>query len=171
MNGGGFKYRIERNQFAILDSMSVIKKVVFGVATFGVLIIYSLSVRFQQSKVGSIISQSRNTNLTSDNISNTNSSRNDAFKDGNYTGNVVDAYYGNVQVAVVISSGRLTDIKFLQTPDSEQESIFINQQAKPQLKQEAIQSQSPNVNTISGATFTTQAFNKSLTNALSQAHV
>ncbi|MEO6761155.1 MAG: FMN-binding protein [Candidatus Saccharimonadales bacterium] len=151
--------------------MGVIKKVVYGAASLSVLIIYSLSVRSEQSKVDSTVSRSKNTHLASNNISSTDSPRYGTLKNGNYTGNVVDAYYGNVQVAAVISGGKLTDIEFLQTPNGEQESIFINQQAKPRLKQEAIKSQSPNVNTISGATFTTQAFKESLTSALSQANV
>lgn len=151
--------------------MDVIKKVAYGAVTLSMFIIYSLIVRFQQPKTDSTVSHSKDTNMVSHNISNTDSSGTETLKDGNYTGSIIDAYYGSVQVAVVVSGGRLAEINFLQTPDGEQESVFINQQARPQLKQEAIQSQSPNVNTISGATFTTQAFKKSLTNAISQARV
>ena len=39
----------------------------------------------------------------------------------------------------------------------------------PYLKQEAIKSQSSNVSLITGATFTSQAFNTSLSDALNQA--
>jgi uncharacterized protein with FMN-binding domain len=46
---------------------------------------------------------------------------------------------------------------------------MINQQAMPMLKQEAIQKQAARVDIISGATFTSQAFVQSLTNALDQA--
>jgi len=91
------------------------------------------------------------------------------YKEGTYTGSVADAYYGNVQVAVVISGGKLTDIKVLQYPNTHSTSVAINQQALPYLKQEAIQAQSANVQIISGATFTSQAFAQSLSAALSQA--
>lgn len=92
-----------------------------------------------------------------------------AYADGSYTGNVVDAYYGPVQVEAVIRNGQLTDVKFLQYPNSHSASVYINQQAMPYLTQEAIQAQSASVNGVSGATFTSQAFVQSLSSALSQA--
>jgi uncharacterized protein with FMN-binding domain len=91
-----------------------------------------------------------------------------SYKDGNYTGSVADAYYGNVQVAVTISGGKITAVKFLQYPDTHSTSVVINQQAMPYLQQEAIQAQSANVQLISGATFTSQAFIQSLSVALAQ---
>ena len=45
----------------------------------------------------------------------------------------------------------------------------INQQAMPVLKQEAIQAQSAQVDGVSGATDTSDAFVQSLTSALTQA--
>ena len=91
------------------------------------------------------------------------------YKDGTYTGSTEDAYYGNVQVSATVSGGKLSDVNFLQYPDSHDTSVMINQQAMPYLKQEAIQAQSAQVQVISGATFTSQAFIQSLTNALSSA--
>jgi len=46
---------------------------------------------------------------------------------------------------------------------------MINSQAMPYLTQEAIHTQSANVNGVSGATQTSRAFIESLTSALSQA--
>jgi uncharacterized protein with FMN-binding domain len=92
------------------------------------------------------------------------------YKDGQYTGSTADAFYGYIQVLAVISGGKLTDVQFLQHPDENPNSININSQAMPYLKQEAIQAQSANVNIISGATDTSQAFIQSLSSALSQAH-
>lgn len=92
-----------------------------------------------------------------------------AYKDGTYTGSVADAFYGNIQVQVVVSGGKLTDVVFLQHPGDRRESIMINDQAMPLLKQEALQAQSAQVDGVSGATDTSQAFVQSLTVALSQA--
>ncbi|HEY5152716.1 MAG TPA: FMN-binding protein [Candidatus Saccharimonadales bacterium] len=92
-----------------------------------------------------------------------------AYKDGKYTGSVADAYYGYIQVLAVISGGKLTDVQFLQHPSDRSTSIEINSQAMPYLKQEALQAQSANVNIISGATDTSQAFIQSLSSALSSA--
>lgn len=91
------------------------------------------------------------------------------YKDGTYTGNVADAFYGNIQVSVNIQNGKIANVQFLQYPSDRSRSILINQQAMPYLQQEAIQAQSANVDIVSGATDTSQAFIASLSSALSQA--
>lgn len=91
------------------------------------------------------------------------------YKDGNYTGKSYNAYWGNVQVSVSITNGKISNVKFLQYPNTHSTSVYINQQVMPYLKQEAIKAQSSNVQLISGATFTSQAFQQSLQSALSQA--
>lgn len=91
------------------------------------------------------------------------------YKDGQYTGDSVDAYYGNVQVKVIIQNGRITDVRFLDYPQDRSNSTRISNRAMPQLTQEAISAQSANVNGVSGASETSQAFVKSLTSALNQA--
>lgn len=92
-----------------------------------------------------------------------------SFKDGEYTGDTVDAYYGNVQVKAVISRGKITDVQFLQYPNDRRTSIEINTMAMPYLKQEAIQAQIAQVDIVSGATQTSLAFQKSLQAAFNKA--
>lgn len=91
------------------------------------------------------------------------------YKDGTYTGPVTNAFYGNIQVAVTISGGKITDVNFLQYPHDRGTSVQINSQAMPQLKSEAIAAQSANVDVVSGATQSSQAFQQSLAAALAQA--
>lgn len=91
------------------------------------------------------------------------------YVDGNYTGSAADAYYGNVQVQAVVSGGKLTNVQFLQYPNTHSTSVYINSQAMPYLTQEAIQAQSANVDIVSGATDTSMAFQQSLAAALAQA--
>jgi uncharacterized protein with FMN-binding domain len=98
----------------------------------------------------------------------TNSSQT-SYKDGMYTGSAADAFYGTIQVQATIQNGKITDVQFLQYPKDRDDSVQINQSAMPQLKQEAIQAQSANVDIVSGATDSSQAFMQSLTNALTQA--
>ncbi len=93
------------------------------------------------------------------------------YKNGSYIGSVADAFYGNIQVKAVISGGKLTNVIFLQYPNDRGNSIEINSQAMPYLKQEAIQAQSANVNGVSGATASSGAFIQSLGDALAQAAV
>lgn len=157
------------------------KKFIIGLGIFGVFVVYSLGIRHQQPVVGkptAISTGSRtaspNSNTAPSSNSNNSSSTTPStsltgYKDGTYTGTSADAYYGNVQVAATIQNGKITDVKFLQYPDTHQTSVYINQQAMPYLQQEAIQAQSSHVNVITGATFTSQAFAQSLASALSQA--
>lgn len=91
------------------------------------------------------------------------------YKNGTYTGHVVDAYYGNIQVSATIQGGKLTDVQFLQYPSDRGTSIRINTNAMPILKSEAIQAQSAVVNGVSGASETSSAFKTSLSTALAMA--
>ncbi len=91
------------------------------------------------------------------------------YRDGEYTGAVADAYYGNVQVKAVVRSGQLADVSFLTYPNHRRTSVRINDYAMPYLTSEAVQAQSANVNIISGATLTSEAFAQSLQSALDAA--
>ena len=95
--------------------------------------------------------------------------RRGSYKDGIYAGTIEDAYYGYIQVQVSISNGSISDVSFLQYPNDNGTSIYINSQAMPVLKSEAIQAQSAQVDIVSGASDTSMAFQNSLANALSQA--
>ncbi len=91
------------------------------------------------------------------------------YRDGKYTGAVVDAYFGNVQVTVIVQEGKITGVQFLQYPNDRSTSREISAMAMPLLKSEAIAAQSANVDIVSGATQTSSAFKQSLADALSQA--
>lgn len=91
------------------------------------------------------------------------------WKDGTFIGDSIYAYYGNVQVSATISNGNLSGISFLDYPQDRSTSLQKSNYALPRLKSEAINSQSANVNTISGVTYTSEAFIQSLTSALNQA--
>ncbi|MCE9541798.1 FMN-binding protein [Candidatus Kaiserbacteria bacterium] len=91
------------------------------------------------------------------------------YKDGTYTGVSAYAYYGQVQVQVKIANGKIADVTFLDYPQDRGTSRQINSYAMSQLTQEAIAAQSANVNGVSGASDTSEAFKQSLTSALSQA--
>ena len=91
------------------------------------------------------------------------------YKDGTYIGNSVDVYYGIVQVKAMVAGGKLSDVIFLSYPQDRSHSLQLSNRAMPILKSEAIQSQSSNVNTVSGATDTSSGFVQSLQSALVQA--
>lgn len=138
------------------------------VAVIAILSIAVLAFHKNEHKISPASSLSNGSGTNNSSSGNTTSS-NTVYKDGTYTGSVANAYYGNIQVGVVIQGGKIVKVNFLQTINDNPTSTYINQQADPYLKQEAIQAQSAQVNIISGATFSSQAFIQSLSSALNQA--
>ena len=91
------------------------------------------------------------------------------YRDGSYTGSDENAYYGRVQVQVTVAGQRITSVNVLDYPQDRRTSRYINSQALPLLKQEVIAADSAMIDTVSGATLTSEAYIRSLGNALSQA--
>jgi uncharacterized protein with FMN-binding domain len=89
---------------------------------------------------------------------------------GTFTGVDVPNRFGDVQVRVIITNGRITDVQALRLPSDRAESAYISQIAGPMLRTEALQAQSANIDIISGATYTSESYAESLNSALLQAH-
>ena len=92
------------------------------------------------------------------------------FKDGLYTGQDVFTQFGDVQVKITISGGRIADVQAVQLPFDRPRSAEISQFAAPQLHDEVLQAQSAQIDTLSGATYTSDAYAQSVQAALDQAH-
>jgi uncharacterized protein with FMN-binding domain len=86
-------------------------------------------------------------------------------------GALVQTPYGDVQVQVVLVGTRIADVTPLHLTDSSGTSVDISAQAEPLLRQEALTAQSAKIDTISGATYTSQGYQASLQAALDAAHV
>jgi len=150
----------------------MLKKIIvtgFVLLTF---VVYSIHQRSDTTPLVAQLSQTtmpNTTNTPSTSNNTTVSTPSITYKDGNYTGSTADAYYGYIQVRAIISGGKITDIQFLQHPNDRGTSVEINNYAMPILKQQAIQVQSAQVDGVSGASDTSQAFIQSLDDALQQA--
>jgi uncharacterized protein with FMN-binding domain len=81
------------------------------------------------------------------------------------TGRAVATRFGDFQVEIEVENGVLVDIVTLQEP-GDRRSLRINQTALPRYEEAAIESQSANIDVISGATVTWQAYTVSLQAAL-----
>ncbi len=68
-----------------------------------------------------------------------------------------------------IQNGSLIAVAVVQYPDSDGKSVRINQQALPQLQSEALSAQNAQVDTVSGATYTSNAYVTSLQSAIDEA--
>ena len=88
-------------------------------------------------------------------------------KDGTYTGPSVNVNYGNVQVMITVSNGRITDAVAVKAPKGKNDR-YTNM-AVPILKQQTLQAQSANIQGASGASYTSYGWFKSLQGALADA--
>jgi uncharacterized protein with FMN-binding domain len=85
-----------------------------------------------------------------------------------YQGPVVSDPFGGVQAMVTVTGKKITDVA-ISAPQDNPRSASINQQAVPLLRSETLQAQSAQINTVSGATYTSQAYTQSLQAALDKA--
>lgn len=88
---------------------------------------------------------------------------------GTFTGSVVQNPFGEVQVQVTLSGGKITDVTALQLP-THGRSGFISQAVAPILQGEVMSAQSASIDIVSGATYTSEAYAQSLQSALDQTH-
>ena len=86
---------------------------------------------------------------------------------GTFTGPVVNVNYGNVQVEITVSNGKITDARALQAPSGRNDR-YTNY-ALPLLKQQTLAAQSTNIQGASGASYTTYGWRKSLQGAMAKA--
>lgn len=83
------------------------------------------------------------------------------------TGDVAATRWGPVQVALVLdTSGRITAVQVLQQPSGNGRDREINSYALPQLVSETLSAQSARIDTVSGATVTSEGYLTSLQSAL-----
>lgn len=83
-----------------------------------------------------------------------------------FNGSTVDTRYGPVQVQAQLTNGTITEVAVIAYPDTEDESLSINASALPQLRTEVLAAQRADVDTVSGATYTSDAYRQSLQAAI-----
>jgi uncharacterized protein with FMN-binding domain len=78
--------------------------------------------------------------------------------------------FGTVQVAVTFRGSQIADVAVVQTPNRDGRSIQIANRAVPTLRDEVIQSQSAQIDTVSGATYTSEGYAQSVQSAIDKHH-
>lgn len=81
-------------------------------------------------------------------------------------GAVIDTKYGTVQVRVVILDQVITDVVAVKLTDSNSTSVEVSARAAPILREEVLAAQSAQVDVVSSATYTSEAYLTSLQAAL-----
>jgi uncharacterized protein with FMN-binding domain len=95
------------------------------------------------------------------------------LKNGQYTGQDITTRFGDVQVQITVSNGHITDVQAPLLPGDRARSFEISQTAGPILNNEALQAVSAKtaqVDIVSGATYTSDAYIQSLQSAIDRAH-
>jgi uncharacterized protein with FMN-binding domain len=82
------------------------------------------------------------------------------------TGDVEPTQYGNAQVRVTVSGGKITKIEALQLQGNDPKSVAISSYAEPLLRASALSKQSADIDMVSGATYTSESYQASLQSAL-----
>jgi uncharacterized protein with FMN-binding domain len=85
------------------------------------------------------------------------------------TGDTIQTRWGPVQVKITVKSGKLTEVTAMQYPTDNPRDQEINSFALPRLRSEALQAQSADIDTVSGATYTSDGYRQSLQSALDSA--
>ncbi|MER6290052.1 FMN-binding protein [Streptomyces sviceus] len=88
---------------------------------------------------------------------------------GAVTGDVVQTQYGPVQVRITVSGNKITKAEAVQAPkggESDQKTAL----SVPKLNQAVVAKQSPQIDTVSGATYTSEGYKKSLQSAIDKAN-
>jgi hypothetical protein len=82
------------------------------------------------------------------------------------TGNVANTAYGPVQIQVLLKQNKITKVTVLQQPQSTSNDIRIGDFAFPKLISETLAAQSAKIDMVSGATYTSGGYIKSLQSVL-----
>jgi len=91
--------------------------------------------------------------------------------DGTYTGDSAATRYGDVQVEIDVSSGHIADIRVVKSPNRDRTCVAISQRAVPVLIADGLAAQSANIHVVSGATYTSKGYQKSLQSAIDKAGI
>lgn len=85
------------------------------------------------------------------------------------TGAAIDTEYGPVQVRLTLAHGKITKARAIKFPNDRNRSVEINRFAVPRLTRETVAAQSAQIDAVSGASYTSEGYIRSLQSALDQA--
>jgi uncharacterized protein with FMN-binding domain len=87
------------------------------------------------------------------------------------TGDAVLTRWGTVQVQIVVQNGRITQSRGVRYPNLNLHGQALNGSAIPTLNDQTVARQSAHLDTVSGATITSEGYIRSLQSAIDSAHL
>ena len=88
-----------------------------------------------------------------------------------FNGSVSQTRWGPVQVTITVANGKITNVVVPTYPTANRRDQQINAYAIPILQRETMAAQSAHIDTVSGATVTSQGYIQSLQAAIDAAHL
>lgn len=85
------------------------------------------------------------------------------------TGSAASTRWGDVQVAITVTDGRITAVDVPEYPTGNGKDREINAEALPILTKETLAAQSADIDMVSGATVTSEGYVRSLQSAIDKA--
>jgi uncharacterized protein with FMN-binding domain len=85
-------------------------------------------------------------------------------------GDLVQVDYGPVQVEVTVAAGRITQVRAVKLPDADPMDVQISVPAARRLAAAVLAAQSADVDAVTGATYTSDGYLRSLQSALDRLH-
>ena len=87
------------------------------------------------------------------------------------TGEAIDTIYGPVQVKITVKGGKITAVTATDIRKTRRATTRSTPTRSPRSTQETLQASSASIDSISGATYTSQGYIGSLQSALDQARL
>lgn len=144
--------------------------VLIAVALVGMFAAYNYSPAAQ--KPAPTPSAPQNTNTTSSSPTPTpTQNQTSTFKNGTFSGSVASNRFEDIQVSITVNNDKITDVQASATSIGDSRSQNIVDTALPLLKQAALQSQSSNIDSVSGATYASNSYIESLQSAIDKAKI
>jgi uncharacterized protein with FMN-binding domain len=110
--------------------------------------------------------KSSSASSSADTSANTAATASNAQTTRSAVGSDVQFQYGDIAVKVTMTGSKVTDVTVAKADIYDQHSEQIDQYAIPELRAEALRAQSANIDGVSGASYTSAAYEQSLQSAI-----
>lgn len=84
-------------------------------------------------------------------------------------GDLITTEYGPVQVRITVADSTFTDVTTIARPTGNPQTEKINEAALPRLRESALAARSAGIDTVTGATYTSEGYRQSLQSAIDKA--
>jgi uncharacterized protein with FMN-binding domain len=81
-------------------------------------------------------------------------------------GSDIEYQYGDIELKVTMTAGKITDVTVVAEDITDPHSQQIDEYALPELRSQALQAQSADIDGVSGASYTSAAYEQSLQSAI-----